>query len=138
MANIIDGEMAEALFDDFCKNWRIKNDTSKFDKDDVTAFSQAKEKLIEAYQEGNLDNIDSKTLEYKFIYPEDAGCQSVKIRRPRGSTYMEFDSGKKDDSMKKMFYVLSEMTGKNVAFFSKVDGADIKILTAITTLFFGS
>ena len=138
MADIIDGETAEALFDDFCKNWRIKNDTSKFDKDDVTAFAQAKEKLIEAYKEGNLDNVDSKTLEYKFIYPEDAGCSSIKIRRPRGATYMEFDSGKKDDAMKKMFYVLSEMTGKNVAFFSKVDGADIKILTAITTLFFGS
>jgi hypothetical protein len=134
----IDFETAELMFAEFADNWRIKTDTSKFKKDDLESFEQSKERIIDCYMDGRLENIDNKTLEYKFAFPEDIGCTSIKIRRPRGSTYMQADSGKKDDAMAKMFFMLSEMTGKNNAFYSKVDGVDIKTLTAITTLFFGS
>ena len=134
----IDFETAELMFAEFADNWRIKTDTSKFKKEDVESFEQAKERIIDAYMDGRLENVDgdAKTLQYTFAFPEDLGCQTIKIRRPRGSTYMQADSGKKDDSMSKMFFMLSEMTGKNNAFYSKVDGVDIKTLTAITTVFF--
>ena len=134
----IDFETAELMFAEFADNWRIKTDTSKFKKEDVESFEQAKERIIDAYMDGRLENVDGKTLEYTFAFPEDLGCDKIKIRRPRGRTYMQADSGKKDDSMSKMFFMLSEMTGKNNAFYSKVDGVDIKTLTAITTLFFAS
>jgi len=136
--SIIDFETADMMFTEFADNWRIKTDTSKFKPEDVDSFEQAKERIIDAYMDGRLENIDSKTLEYTFAFPEDLGCTTIKIRRPRGATYMEADSGKKDDAMKKMFYMIAEMTGKPVNFYSKVDGVDIKTLTAISTLFFSS
>ncbi len=138
--NKIDGEMAKALFDEFCQNWRIKNDTSGFKAEDRVAFDQAREHMVDAYAAGRLENDkDKKSVIYRFEFNEDlGGTNEIKLRRPRGATYMETDSGKKDANMTKMFYMLGEMSGKPVAFFSKVDGVDIKVLTAITTLFFGS
>ena len=138
--NIIDGETAQLLFDEFCDNWRIKNDVSKFSADDKSAFELARERMIDAYQSGNLENDpeDKRTLKYRFYYPDDLGVTEIKIRRPRGATFMETDSGKKDAGMTKMFYMLGEMTGKPVSFFSRVDGVDVKVITSICTLFFGS
>ncbi len=138
--NKIDGETAELLFDEFCENWHIKGDMSKFSTEDKTAFELARERMIDAYESGNLENDkdDKRTLIYRFIYPDDLGCKEIKIRRPRGATFMETDSGKKDAAMTKMFHMLGEMSGKPVSFFAKVDGVDIKVLTSISTLFFGS
>jgi hypothetical protein len=138
MADKIDSESAELMFQQFCDDWHIKDDISKLNAEDMDTFNQAKDRIIEAFESGNLEIVDTKTLEYKFIFAEELNCQSVKIRRPRGATYMEADAGKKDDNMKKMFYMLSEMTGKSAAFYSKVDAVDIKTIMAVTSLFFGS
>lgn len=134
----LDLETAEKIFDDFATNWKIKTDTSRLKEKDRDDFEAAKERIIDCIMDGRLEIEDTQTLIFKFAFPELSGCESVKIRRPRGSTYMQADSGGKDDAMKKMFFMLSEMTGKNNAFYSKVDGVDIKVLTSITTLFFGS
>lgn len=137
-ARKLDKESAESIFRQFCRDWHIKTDTSKFNSEDTTAYEEAKERIMEAIERGNLDIKDSKTLEYTFMYPDDLNCSSVKIRRPRGSTYMAADEGKKDKDVKKMFYMLAEMTGKNTEFYSNVEAVDLKVIMGVTTLFFGS
>ena len=134
----IDLETAELMFAEFADNWRIKTDTSRFKESDKDSFEQAKERIIDAFMDGRLEIIDQQTLQYVFAFPENVDCTTIKIRRPRGATYMQADSGNSNDAMKKMFLMISEMTGKSNAFYSKVDGVDIKLLTSITTLFFAS
>lgn len=134
----IDLETGELIFDEFVTNWKIKNDVSRFKPEDVETFNQAKERIMDAIIDGRFEIVDTQTIKYTFAFPEELDCKSIEIRRPRGATYMQADSGGKDDAMKKMFLMLGEMTKKNASFYSKVDGVDIKVLTSITTLFFSS
>lgn len=134
----IDLETSELIFDEFATNWKIKTDVSRFKPEDVDSFNQAKERIMDAIVDGRFEIIDPQTVRYTFAFSDDLECKFVDIRRPRGATFMQADSGGKDDAMKKMFLMLGEMTKKNASFYSKVDGVDIKVLTSITTLFFAS
>jgi hypothetical protein len=136
---VLDKETAGKMFEEFCKDWRIKTDTTNFTDEDKQAFNQSKERILNAFEEGLLNILDNKNIEYTFLIPDDLeNVKSVTIRRPKGATLMQSDIGKDEDKMKKMFAMMSECTKKPPSFYSKVDMIDLKVIMAVLTLFLGS
>ena len=133
---VVDKETASDEFDRFCEEWEIDDDVSCMSEDDQTGFESQKSKFISAVRRGRLSLNADGTLLYKFSNKsEKHKGESITIKRPLGSSYMEMDGFKDKQLIRKTYSVLASMTGKEIKYFSSIDGIDLKPLQAVITLF---
>jgi len=133
---VIDKETAEDEFNNFCDSWEIDNDLDSMDDEDKSGFESQKSQLIKAIRKGRLSVNENGSLNYTFSdFSEKNKGESITISRPKGSSYMEMDGFNDKQMIRKTYAVLAGMSGKEVRYFSNIDGVDLKALQAIITLF---
>jgi len=135
--NKIDRETAVDSFNLFCENWEIDCDESGMNQDDKIDFESQKSKIVNAIMKGRMVYDDSGIIKYTISEKSGEKLQGkeISIRRPKGAAYMEMDRFKDRQGVHKTYAVLSAMTGQDEAFFSKLDGIDLKPFMAVVTLF---
>lgn len=132
----IDKETAEDEFQRFCDDWEIDSDTSGMSEDDQTGFESQKSQIVKAIRLGRMIINNDRTLTYIFSdFSDKNKGEEIIIKRPKGSSYMEMDGFKDNQLIRKTYSVLAAMTGKEVRYFSNIDGGDLKPLQAVITLF---
>jgi hypothetical protein len=131
----IDKETAELEFTCICEMWEIDCEIDDMDEEDRKSFEEQKRKIIYAIRRGRL-TVDDEIV-YTLAYPE-ANCTTVTIKRPKGQALMSTDRCKDKENFKRTYSILASMTGREVSFFSRLDGIDLKVLMAFFALFFGS
>jgi hypothetical protein len=139
MANKVDHATAEAEFTRWAEAWEIDTDTANMSEEDRDSFNSQKAKLLNAIKRGRLSFDEEKdALDYILAYPDNVETQQVTMKRPGGAGLMEMDKYKERENVHKTYAVLGEMTGKTTAFFSKLDGIDVKPFLAVSSLFLAS
>jgi len=131
---VIDIETSTAEFDRFCEEWEIENDITSMAEDERIDFKKLKDQFISAVKKGRLSVNNDGTLRYDFS-DKSPGKEPITIKRPSGSSYMEMDKYKEQQGVHKTYAVLGAMTKHAPAYFSDIDGIDLKPLQAIITLF---
>jgi hypothetical protein len=132
----VDNETANAEFERFCDLWEIDSDIESMSNDDKSGFESQKSQLIKAIKRGRLSVNDDGTLNYTFSdFSEKNKGETITIKRPKGSAYMEMDGFNDKQMIRKTYAILAGMTGKAVSYYSNVDGVDLKALQAVITLF---
>jgi len=125
----LDLETAENEFDRFCENQRIDIDVDELEPDDLKAYEQHKRKIIKAIRKGLLVIND----ENQAVLTTDV--HTFVFKQPKGSALLAMDRAKKGEDMKSMYNLMADICQCAPAFFSKIDGVDVNVCLAITTLF---
>jgi hypothetical protein len=128
-------ETAEAEFVSYCEANDIDCNELDMDEEDRKNFLPIKKRFIKACRQGRVLVNDTK-LEYTItkLSPFDASGK-VTINRPTGQAFMGMDGFKEQQSVHKLQGFVSAMTGKEVAYFSKIDIEDWMFFRNIATLF---
>lgn len=132
----ISQEAAEAEFISYCEANDIDHDELAMDEDDKKNFLPIKKRFIKACRQGRVMVVNGMKLEYTIskISPFDAEGK-VTINRPTGQAFIGMDGFKEQQSIHKLQGFISAMTGKEVAYFSKIDIEDWLFFRNIATLF---
>ena len=131
----VDLETAEAEFLKWAEDWEIDTATENMDEEEKADFEGQKIKIIRAMRHGRMSyDRESEALKYigKFATDE------VSIKRPKGAALMAMDKYKDREGVHKTYAVMGAMTGKDAAYFSRLDGIDLKPHLAVITLFLAS
>lgn len=124
----LDKESAEAEFLRMCEEVGIDLDAD--DAEDADDLDKLKGKIVKAIEKGLLTIGESGLPTYTTIKNNDA----LAFKEPTGATLLSMDKVKDGHDMRKTYTVLGEITNGNFAP-SKCNMRDIKVLTAIMTLF---
>ena len=132
----IDKETAEAEFDLFCDNNEIEHDEAAMNDDEKDSFSAIKKRFIKACMAGRVE-VEGTSLKYTVssFAPEGFAGNVLTIKRPGGHAFAAMDGFKDDRSISKQIAFMSAMTGREMKYFSKIDGSDWKFIQDISTLF---
>lgn len=133
----IDKETAERDFERFCEDWDIDTDVDDLDSEDKEDFKRLKKKIIKKIRQGNLVYNDDETFSYTLIkpIPNTPDGNILTISRTKGQALLAMDNYKDRQTIHKSNVILAAMIKMPVAFISKMDGIDLKILQSIQTLF---
>jgi hypothetical protein len=132
----IDRKTAEEEFNRFCENNEIENIESSMEEEEKTTFNDIKERFIKVCCEGRAE-VDGTSLKYTISKFSKEGFKGevVTIQRPGGAAYSAMDSTKDRENVKRLNCFLSAITGKEVSYFTKIDGKDWKFFNAVAQLF---
>lgn len=130
----ISQEMAEQEFDRFLDAMDIEADPVDMDEDDKKGFDQQKRRVVAAIMSGNvvIDN-DGQPI----FTPKRSGGDPITFHEPTGASLMAMDRKKKTEDVGKMYATMADMTKEPPKRFANMKYADLKVCTAITTLFLG-
>lgn len=133
--------MSEELALGEVKKWAEANDieiTAEGD-DGAQKLDAAVPKLVRAVQQGRLVVNESGDFEYTVSASSPAGFagEVLKFTAPTGAAYLGMDKYKGDQGFHKLMAVASAMTGKDVAWFSKLHNRDYKIVVYVAGFFIG-
>jgi len=134
--NKIDRELAEKEFISFCENNEIEYDESAMDEAEKDSFTAIKKRFLKACMAGRVE-VDGTSLKYtisKFA-PEGFRGDVLTLKRPGGHAFSAMDGFKDDRSVARQVAFMSAMAGKEIKYFSKIDGSDWKFIQDISTLF---
>lgn len=128
--------VAEQEFDRFTDAMDLDVDTSVMDEEDLKGFTQQKRVLIRAIQKGSLVINDDGEPVFKPQGAED-DVNALTFHEHTGASLMAMDRKKKTEDVGKLYSIMGDMTKTNANLFSKMAGRDIKVCTAIVTLYLG-
>lgn len=134
----VDKETAELEYLRFAELWEIDDDIDNMNEEDGESYRIQKIKVMNSILRGRLMVNDEGVLTYYFLYPVKVGCDSVEINRPSGAALMAMDRTKNGEDIKKIYSTLAAMTRKDVSFFNRMDGIDLKLFMAVYSLFLNS
>lgn len=136
----VDRETAIQEFERWSKAWRIGRKMRHANAKDIEEFEEKKLQVIDMMEDAKLAfNSDDSSLTYVFEFPEDArNLTEIKISRPKGAALVEGDKFEEKQSVHKAQAFLCQMTGKDMAFFSKLDYIDLESLYTVMNLFLAS
>lgn len=122
-------ELAEQEFERLCDKYSVDTDMTGESQDTVDGFNDIKRKIVKAFMKGSLVIADSGFPAYTTT----AG-KRLEFKEVTGATLMSMDRIKDGENTKKMFTVISELTGGGVAPAS-LSMPDVKVLIALVSLF---
>jgi len=129
---------AEAEFLRFVEAWDIDADLEDMEVEDQKSFEDQKRRIVKAIKKGRaIISDDGKTVEYKLLEPVHDHT-SIKMKIPRGSSFMAMDRYKEKQQIHKMNAFMASSSGLPVQVFSNMDGRDLKFCMGIALLFLAS
>ncbi len=126
-------EVAEQEFDRFTDFMDLDVDETTMDKEDLKGFKETKSKVIGALMRGSLIINDESLPVFTPIRSTDTN--PITFYEPTGSSLMAMDQKKKDEDVGKLYAAMADITTQPPKVFSKMKYADVKVCTAIVTLF---
>jgi len=132
----IDIETAEADFKRFTDTMDLDVDTDFMDEDDLKGFEGQKRHIIRAIQSGSLVINDEGE---PVFTPQrtDGDVNPLTFHEHTGASLMAMDRKRKTEDVGKLYSIMGDMTKTSSGLFSKMKGADLKVCTAIVTLYLG-
>ena len=129
-------EVAEQEFGRFTDLMDLDVDTSVMDEDDLKGFESQKRVLILAIQKGSL--VINDNGEPVFTPQRAEGdVNPLTFHEHTGASLMAMDRKKKTEDVGKLYSIMGDMTKTNANLFAKMKGGDLKVCTAIVTLYLG-
>jgi hypothetical protein len=135
MNNVIALEVAEQEFDRFVDSMDLDVNTAHMDADDKKDLDQLRSRIISAIQAGSL--VINDNGEPVFTPQRTNDAAPITFHEPTGATLMAMDRKKKTEDVGKLYASMGDMTKTSAATFSKMRMSDLKVCTAVTTLFLG-
>jgi hypothetical protein len=143
--NKIDYATAENDFNQFCNDWDIDIDVSKFDEEETKDFERLKRQIVRKIESGNLIyNHEDETFIYKCLKPvkDNQGNpmlnQSFTLACKDMASNWSMDRFKKKESMKMVSAKIGQMIDRPINYVSGIHEVDGKILNAVLSLFLSS
>ena len=133
----IDDETASNEFERFSRTCDIQSDLDEMTPEDIQSFEPLKKRIVLAIKTGQAIVDDKGELDYKLSHPGGA-VDSLHFRRMRGTDLMSFDDHKERQSVKKIYSLISAMTGHPLKFISALQGIDLMTVMDLGKLFLGS
>lgn len=131
--------MTEEVAMEEVRRWAEINDISLEvqDKDGNKVMDSAVPKLAKCVMSGRLVVNDEGDFEYTVSDRSPTGFagEKLKLAAPNGAAYMGMDKFKAGQDVHKTLAVAAAVTGKDVAWFAKLDNRDYKIITIIISFF---
>jgi hypothetical protein len=129
-------EVAMAEIARWCDAWDIDTETGAMAEDDRGVFQNMTDRLTRKVCQGNLWIDDEGNPHFSPQFSEDRG--ELTFRIPSGADRLSWDKYKDRETIHRIFATLSGMTGQPPAYFSKMDGRDLKVAEALALLYLGS
>lgn len=133
MENILNLESAELEFDRFVDLMDLDVDMADMDDEDKKDFTLEKGKIVKALQRGSLVISDQGEPIYTPVRSDNKGA--ITFHEATGASLMAMDRKKKNADVTKMYATMADMTKEPIVRFANMKMFDVKICTAITTLF---
>jgi hypothetical protein len=131
----IDRETATQEFISYCKNNDLDCDISTMTEDERKDFEPVQNRFIKACMAGRV-TVDGTSIDYTPSgFTVSPFNETVKIKRPTAHAFVGMDGYKEAQGVHKMNGFLSAMTGKEVAYFTKIDISDWLFFRDVATLF---
>lgn len=128
-------EAAEQEFERFADTMDLNVDTSSMDEDDLKGFNQQKDLVVLAIAKGSL--VISDSGEPVFTPARSSNKTPITFHEPTGSTLMAMDRRKKGEEIGKVYSAMADMTRVDAKVFAQMSISDVKVCTALFTLFVG-
>ena len=132
-------EMSEELAREDLEQWADANEIDLFvsGPNGEKVLDAGTAKLIKAIQKGRLVLTADNEFEYTISEKSPAGYAGTKllIKAPGGAAFMAMDKFKDQEGYHKTAAYLSAITGQDVAFFSKINHVDVKVLNSTASFF---
>ena len=125
-------DVAEHEFERFAEAMDLDFDPAGWDDDDLSSFDKAKKTLVGAIVAGRLVVDEEGQPVFSPI-----GGGTITFHEPNGAALMAMDQKKKGHDIGKLFATMAAMTKQSIKRFANMPNRDLKVCTAITTLFFG-
>lgn len=128
-------EVAESDFQEWCDANEIDTDVSAMSEEDEEKFLGIKRRIVSAVMRGRLV-FEGENCTYTISeHSEKFAGQKVEIKKPLGSAFITNGNFKGGQEMKRMYAMLSDMTGLTDGAFMKMSVIDVKLFIGIVTLF---
>lgn len=132
---VLTREVAEQEFNRFIETMDLDVDPGDMTEQDLENFNAHKVVCIRALCKGSLVINDDGEPVYT---PQRSGdIDALTFREPSGAAYMSMDRKKRNADVAKMYGVMAEIAGVPHKTFSNMKQGDLKVCTAVTTLFLG-
>lgn len=131
----VDLETAEQEVERFADSMGLNLDTSDMDEEDLKGFEVQHRTVVQAIREGGLVINEDGEPVYTPQRSKDTG--PITFHEPGGSTLLAQDRRKSGQDVAKTYTMMAELTGEDTARFSKLKLKDVKVCTALFTLFMG-
>ena len=130
----ISKDVAEAEFERMLEANAILLDLPGSTKEDQDSAAQVKGRILHAMMLGSL--VIDEAGQPVFT-PQRGGKEgsSITFYEPTGASFMAMDLGKSGHEVSKMFHALANITRTNAKLFSSMKAADLKVCTALATIF---
>ena len=135
MTDKIAQEVAEIEFKRFVDLMDLDLNPADMDEEDRKGFSAEKNRLIKAIMCGSL--IINENGEPIYTPQRIKDSTPITFYEPTGASLMAMDRKKRTEDVGKLYATMGDMTKTSSGIFSKMKMADLKVCTAITTLFLG-
>ncbi len=126
-------EVAEQDFERFVEMMDLDLDTKEMTDDDEKAFNRQRNRLIKSITNGSLV-IDDEGIP-TYTPRRSANKDAITFFEPDGSTLLSTDRKTSNQRVGMLYVSMAEMTKTTPARFSKMKAPDLKVCTAIYTLF---
>lgn len=129
----VDKTVAEAEFDRFLESMDIRGPDERSGEEERASFDSLRATIIGAMCDGRLVIDESGQPVYS---PKIGNETALTFHEPTGGDYMAMDGKKDHQKMARMYAVLGSMTKTDPKRFSFMKARDLKVCTAIFSLFF--
>jgi hypothetical protein len=128
-------EVAELEFERFASEMDLDVSTDGLDEEEQSSLDEHRRKVVNSICNGSL--VINEDGEPVYTPRRGENKEPLTFHEPTGSTIMAMDKKKKSEEVGKMYSVMAALTKQHPSTFSKMKYSDVKICSAITTLFLG-
>lgn len=133
----ISKEVAAKEFDRLADAWDIDIDREHMEDEDKISFDQLRHRIERNIMRGRLVVSEDGEELAQYLAKGGASVKPITYTVPAGAGWLTMDQHKERQSMHKVFGFLASMAKEPVAYFSNLDGRDIKVAQDIGVLFLG-
>ena len=123
-------DVAEHELETFAEAMDLDLDPTHMDDEDKKGLDDVKRIVLKAIQRGTLAFNDQSEPMYKC-----ADGNTYTFKEPNGGNFMAMDRKKQHENVGKMYATMSEMAGVPMKTFATMPNRDLKVCTAVVTLF---
>ena len=130
----VNAEVAEGWFNDWLDAMDLDLNEDDMDEEDLNAFIKQKRRVIREIMRGNLTFNDAEEAVFTPSNDNSKYKEPITFHERTGASVMEMDGKKKNQDVRKMYAILSNLTGLQTKVFAGLVGSDIKICEALFVL----
>jgi Fe-S-cluster formation regulator IscX/YfhJ len=131
---VVDKETAIKEYERFVDLMDLDVDLDDMDDDDKREFTDHQRIILRAIRRGHLA-IDEKGQPVYTTQREPKAGETLVFKEPNGAALMAMDRKKNHEDVGKMYATMGQITGTNAKTFSLMAYPDLKVCTAVVTLF---